>query len=113
MEGIVIRPGGGERIRKHRALSELPELEVIELHFGPDFDGVDLHRHADHADAFYVLAGEAEFTVDGEVVRAGPGTFVAAPVGTEHGFRVVGEDELVMLNFHAPNTGFIGRLRDD
>ena len=113
MEGIVIGPDGGERVRKHRILSELPELEVIELHFGPDFEGVDLHRHADHADAFYVLAGEAEFVVDGDVVHAGPGTFVAAPVGIEHGFRVAGEADLVMLNFHAPNTGFIGRLRGD
>jgi mannose-6-phosphate isomerase-like protein (cupin superfamily) len=111
MDGIVIAPDGGERVRRHRVLSELPELEVLELHFGPDFEGVDLHRHADHADAFYVLSGEAEFTVDGRVVRAGPGTFVAAPVGVEHGFRVVGDQDLVMLNIHGPNTGFGRRLR--
>jgi len=112
MDGIVRAAGEGERIRRHRVLSELPELEVIELRFGPDFEGVDPHRHPDHVDAFYVLEGEAEFFMDGELVRGGPGTFVAAPVGVEHGFRVAGDADLVMLNFHAPNTGFIGRVRD-
>jgi quercetin dioxygenase-like cupin family protein len=112
MDGIVIRPGEGERIRQHRVLAEVPELEAFELRFGPDFAGVDLHTHADHVDAFYVLEGEAEFTVDGEVIRAGPGTWVAAPRGVEHGFRVVGDRELVVLNVHGPNTGFGRRLRD-
>jgi mannose-6-phosphate isomerase-like protein (cupin superfamily) len=46
------------------------------------------------------------------VARAGPGTFVAAPRGVTHGFRNVGDGELRMLNFHAPNTGFAqGRRR--
>jgi mannose-6-phosphate isomerase-like protein (cupin superfamily) len=112
MEGIVIGPDGGERVRRHRVLAELPELEVFELTFAPDFEGVDPHSHADHVDSFYVLEGEAEFTMDGEVVRAGPGTWVAAPVGVVHGFRNVGPGDLRMLNVHAPNTGFGKRLRD-
>jgi quercetin dioxygenase-like cupin family protein len=84
---------------------------VIELRFGPDFEGVDPHSHDDHIDSFYVLAGEAEFLVGGEVFRAGPGTFVAAPIGVTHGFRNVGESELRMVNIHAPNVGFADRLR--
>jgi quercetin dioxygenase-like cupin family protein len=111
-DGIVLKPDEGDRVRKHRVLAELPELEVFELRFSPDFEGVDLHRHADHVDSFYVLEGEAEFTMDGQVVRAGPGTWVAAPVGVEHGFRVAGDSDLVMLNVHGPNTGFGKRLRD-
>jgi mannose-6-phosphate isomerase-like protein (cupin superfamily) len=111
MDGIVLQPGEGEPVRKHLVLAELPELEAFLLRFSPDFEGVDLHRHADHVDSFYVLEGEAEFTMDGETVRAGPGTFVAAPVGVEHGFRVVGDGDLVMLNVHGPNTGFGLRLR--
>ena len=115
MDGIVIEPGGGEQVprgpRYHRILAELPELEVIELRFGPDFEGVDPHTHSDHVDSFYVLEGEAEFVIEGEVVRAGPGTYVAAPIGVEHGFRNVGPGELRMLNVHGPNTGFAGRLR--
>jgi mannose-6-phosphate isomerase-like protein (cupin superfamily) len=114
--GIMIGPDGGERIRHvggrdHRVLLELPALEVFELRFTPDFEGVDPHTHEAHADCFYVLEGRAEFLVDGEPVEAGPGTFVAAPAGAVHGFRVVGNDELRLLNMQAPNSGFGGRLR--
>ena len=59
-----------------------------------------------------MLEGEAEFTVDGETFRAGPGSYVAAPIGVEHGFRNAGDGELRLLNVHAPNTGFAQRLRD-
>ncbi len=116
-DGIVLHSGDGERVprgpRHHRILAELPELEVIELRFGPDFEGVESHRHLDHVDSFYVIEGEAEFVVGDEVVRAGPGAYIAAPVGIAHGFRNVGAGELRMLNVHAPNTGFARRLRDE
>jgi hypothetical protein len=54
-DGIaVIGPEGGEHVprgeRHHRVLCELPEYEVIELWFGPDFEGVDPHTHSDHVD---------------------------------------------------------------
>ena len=115
VKGIVAGPGGGERVargaRHHRILAELPELEVIELSFGPKFEGVQPHAHADHVDSFYVLEGEAEFVVEGETFTAGPGTYVAAPVGVVHGFRNRGPGELRMLNIHGPNTGFAERLR--
>jgi len=115
-EGIALRPEEGERAvrgaRFHRILAELPELEAIELRFGPDFEGVAVHSHADHVDTFYVLEGEAEFVIGDEVVRAGPGTYVAAPVNVPHGFRNAGPGELRMLNVHAPSTGFVRRLRD-
>jgi mannose-6-phosphate isomerase-like protein (cupin superfamily) len=113
--GITHGADGGERVvraaRHHRILAELPELEAIELRFGPDFEGVDLHAHSDHVDSFYVLEGEAEFTFGGDVFRAGPGSYVAAPVGVPHGFRNAGDGELRLLNVHAPNVGFAQRLR--
>ena len=115
MSAIHLRPDEGEKVargrRHHRILAELPELEVIELRFGAEFEGVDPHSHADHVDSFYVLEGEAEFTVGDHVFRAGPGTYVAAPIGAVHGFRPIGDGELRMLNVHAPNTGFAERLR--
>jgi mannose-6-phosphate isomerase-like protein (cupin superfamily) len=117
MDGIAIGPDGGETLargpRSHRILAELPDLEVIELRFGPDFEGVDPHTHADQTDTFFVLGGEAEFTVGDETLRFGPGSYVAAPPGVVHGFRPVGDDELHLLNIHTPNTGFAARMRDD
>jgi quercetin dioxygenase-like cupin family protein len=115
MGAIAIEPDGGEltgREGRQRVLCELPALEVLELHFDPDFEGVELHTHPDHTDCFYVLAGEAEFTIDGATMRALPGGFVAAPSGVVHGFQNVGGSELVMLNIHAPGTGWIDRLRN-
>ena len=76
MDGILIGPDDGETVargpRNHRILAELPELEVVELQFGPDFEGVEPHSHADHVDSFYVLDGEAEFVIEDEVFRVGP-----------------------------------------
>jgi mannose-6-phosphate isomerase-like protein (cupin superfamily) len=115
MDGILVGPDGGEKVsrgpRDHRILAELSQLEVVELRFGPDFEGVEPHSHADQVDSFYVLEGEAEFVMGDETVRLGPGSYVAAPIGVVHGFRNVGDRELRMLNVHAPNTGFAGRLR--
>ena len=116
MDGIVIPPDA-QRVARgtgtFRVLAELDELEVIDMRFGPEFEGVDPHVHDNHVDSFYVLEGEAEFLVGDEVVRATPGTFVAAPAGLVHGFRSVGDIDLRILNVHAPNTGFARRFRDD
>ena len=112
---VALGPDGGEHVargpRHHRILCEQPDLEVVELGFGPDFEGVDVHTHDDHSDTFYVLEGTAEFTVAGETLTAGPGSYVAAPAGVPHGFRNPGPGDLRLLNIGVPNTGFIERMR--
>jgi quercetin dioxygenase-like cupin family protein len=111
-ETFFIWPSEGERVgeRGHRVLAELPQLETLELSFGPAFEGVAPHTHSDHADSFYVLEGEVEFFLDGAWHRAGPGTFLSVPPNIEHGFRPCGVT-FRMLNIHAPNVGFVDRLR--
>jgi len=47
------------------------------------------HVHGDEDEAFYLLDGEVELEVDGEVVVATPGTFAFAPRGKPHTFRVL------------------------
>ena len=115
MEGLVSGPDEGELLEgEHRRLRvkvSRPELDVLEFEIEPGFEGPGPHFHRQHVDSFYVLEGEVVFTVDGEEVRAGPGTFVAAPPGVVHGFQVVGDRELRMLNVHTPNTGFADRMR--
>ena len=107
---MILHPDEGEGIRQHRVLAELPELEAVELRFGPDFT-VEPHTHADHADAFWVLEGEVEFTYEDERHRAGPGTWFVAPLGTVHGFRTL--TDVRLLNIHAPTTGFVQGLREE
>jgi len=50
-----------------------------------------MHVQVDEDEAFYVLDGEVEFEVDGEVVRATPGTFAFVARGSAHTFRVLTE----------------------
>jgi quercetin dioxygenase-like cupin family protein len=95
----------------HLVLCDLPQLTAIRMTFGPGFEGVDPHTHPDHADAFYVLDGLVEFRVGDEPQVAGPGTFVAAPTGSVHGFRLAGPEPISLLNLHAPPGGFLERLR--
>ena len=84
---------------------------MLEFELDGDFEGPDLHTHDDHTDCFYVLEGEIQFTVEGETFTAGQGTFVAAPRGVEHRFGKPGAGRARLLNIHAPEVGFIERLR--
>lgn len=108
---IVSPAGGGERLARgdlaHYIKAQLPQLAAIEESFAPGWE-VEPHSHADHVDSFFVLEGEVEF-LD---VAAGPGTFVAAPPNTVHGFRILGDrPSTTLLNIHAPDTGFADRMR--
>jgi mannose-6-phosphate isomerase-like protein (cupin superfamily) len=111
-EPVFLPAGEGERIRQHRVLAELPDIESLELSFPADFEGVNPHTHPDRTDSFYVLEGEVEFFQHGEWQRAGPGTFVSNPPNVEHGFRPAGT-AIRLLNFHTPRVGFVDSLRKD
>jgi len=114
-EAVFTRPHDAETIEHeaslYRVLCDLPQLTAIDMTFTGEFEGVDPHTHTDHADAFYVLEGQVEFQVGDESHVAGPGTFVAAPPGSVHGFRHGGPEPIRFLNLHAPPGGFIDRLR--
>ena len=47
-----------------------------------------MHVQVDEDEAFYILDGEVEFEVDGQVVTATPGTFAFVARGAAHLFRV-------------------------
>jgi quercetin dioxygenase-like cupin family protein len=114
-DAVLTRPEDAETLRSavstHRVLCDLPQLTTIDMTFQPEFEGVDPHTHPDHVDAFYVLEGQAEFRVGDEPHVAGPGTFLAAPRNSVHGFRNADADPIRLLNLHTPPAGFIDRLR--
>ena len=109
-------PGEGERfeddVRIALIKGALPHLTVLEFTvFGEGYDGPDPHAHDDETDSFYVLEGEVELTLGEETFRGGPGTFVAAPPGVRHGFKVPSQPGPVrFLNIHAPG-GFEHDMR--
>lgn len=83
---------GGDTDRRYFLL----EAEV------PPGAGPPPHRHAREEEGFYVLDGAFEFEADGEVVRAGPGTFLNLPTGSLHRFRNVGDRPGRLLILCAP-----------
>lgn len=109
-------PGEGERFENDRRVAlikaALPDLTVLEFTIESDaYEGPDPHTHDDHTDSFYVLEGELDIAVEGETIRVGPGTFVAAPPGVLHGFKVpAGSGRVRFLNIHAPG-GFEHDMR--
>ena len=48
-----------------------------------------MHVQVDEDEAFYILDGEIEFEVEGQVVTATPGTFAFVARGAAHRFRVL------------------------
>jgi mannose-6-phosphate isomerase-like protein (cupin superfamily) len=115
-DAVLLAAGEGERLAGSNRVATIKvgreELCLIEFELEPGFGGPDPHLHNDHIDSFYVLEGEPEFLMDGETVRLGPGSFVAAPLGVEHAFSNPGPERARLLNVHAPSTGFHDRLRD-
>src|SRR3954470_23272273 len=100
---------GEDRVLRVKAAR--PELSLFEFEVGPGYEGPGTHLHKAHADSFYVLEGELEFTLDGETLRAGPGELVGAGRGVVHGFTSVGPGRARFLNVHAPG-GFEEYLRE-
>jgi quercetin dioxygenase-like cupin family protein len=48
-----------------------------------------MHVQVEEDEAFYILEGEVEFEVDGQIVVATPGTFAFVARGAAHAFRVL------------------------
>lgn len=88
------------------------ELCVTETWYASARAGAGPHFHREHADSFYVLEGELGLWANGGEARFGPGTFVAAPPGAEHGI-LRAESPTRFLNFHAPDDGFAAFIRGD
>lgn len=56
-----------------------------------------MHVQVDEEEAFYILEGEVEFEVDGEVVIATPGTYALVARGAAHLFRVKTETARMLV----------------
>ena len=109
---VVIGPGTGARVGNVEFLARTRDtarfnLAVITIQ--PGRSGPPPHVHAGEDDAFYMLEGELVFTVEGEELTAGPGTFVLVPPGVEHTFANRGDVVARFVNVHAP-AGFDRRI---
>jgi quercetin dioxygenase-like cupin family protein len=69
---------------------------VIESYWQPAFS-VPAHFHKRHAETFYVISGQVEWTVGGETHVLNAGDAVHIPQNTVHKVRVVGGKEMHSL----------------
>jgi len=60
------------------------------------------HRHVTCSEAFFVLAGEVTFWLDGSELAGGAGDFLLVPRGTRHTFGNQGAEPARLLVLHAP-----------
>ncbi|HEU6445752.1 MAG TPA: cupin domain-containing protein [Gaiellaceae bacterium] len=113
-EAEIVEAGGGERleasVRTITVRSAQPQLCFLEFEAREGFGPISPHRHGGSIDSFYVLEGELGLWANGAEARFGPGSFVAAPAGEEHGILRV-ETPVRFLNFHAPDDGFAAFIR--
>jgi mannose-6-phosphate isomerase-like protein (cupin superfamily) len=82
-------------------------LEVIE-YTGPIQPPPHLHKT--HDEAFYVLDGVFTFTLAGNSVEAGTGSFVYVPRGTVHGFTTSHDARALLITVPAGLEGFFDEL---
>src|SRR3954470_8553424 len=86
---VVVAPGEGHRIGNVEFLArtvDTPRFTFGIIDIAPGRE-VEAHVHDGEDDAFYILEGALTFFFGDEDAEAGPGTFVLAPAGIEHGFR--------------------------
>jgi mannose-6-phosphate isomerase-like protein (cupin superfamily) len=109
---IVVRPGEGKHVRNVEFLArseDTPRFNLAVVTIQPQRDGPETHAHAEEDDSFYMLEGELVFTVDGDEIVAGAGTFVLVPPGVPHTFSNRTDRVARFVNVHAP-AGFDRRL---
>lgn len=110
---VIVEPGKGHRVGNVEFLARSQDtpffnLGIVVLRPG---QGVEAHRHQGEDDSFLVLQGTLSVTLgeDRRHVEAGPGTFVLVPSGTEHAIVNAGDEDVRILNIHAPG-GFDRRI---
>jgi quercetin dioxygenase-like cupin family protein len=103
---VLERPGRRAAVQVAR-----DELVLMEFDMNPRTDGAGPHFHRRHVDSFYVLEGELEVTVAGEVVTARAGQLVHAAPEVVHSFRNASDGHVRFLNIHTPGERFDEYLR--
>lgn len=115
MEPKIVRPGEGHHVGNMEFLArtqDTPRFNLGLLTVPPHSEGPPPHIHETEDDSFYILEGELTFTVGAEEVVAQAGTFVLVPPGLEHTFANRGDEQVRLVNVHAP-AGFDLRLEAD
>lgn len=102
----VSQPGpynGGGRSTGHAFFENVPNPEIgfrkRVLHPGAAI-GYHLHDGSEPGlgdEVYYIVSGRGELTLDGKKQEVGPGTAILTRLGSSHGLRQQGNEDLVIL----------------
>lgn len=90
-EGTTYRVAGSPIVLKVRGAETGGRFEITESTLPPGYGSVPAHVHQETDHCFYVVEGELEVEIAGEVFRGGPGTCMFSPRGVSHTFANPGE----------------------
>src|SRR5215468_8275383 len=107
---LIMPPGGGERLTVRGSTLEFKAVAATtggafslhERYIPAGGRRPPAHVHPDRVEAFWVLDGDAEFELDGELTMAGAGSFVLVPGGVAHTFGATQATPARLLVFHSP-----------
>lgn len=111
-DGEVVLSDGRSRVRVlEDGRTTAHRLGIIEIVLGPRGEGPPQHRHAEHDEGFYVVAGTVRFTVGADTHDVGPGTLVMVPTGAPHTFANPTDEEAVIISTVTPDH-YVQYFRD-
>jgi quercetin dioxygenase-like cupin family protein len=107
---LIMPPGAGERLTVRGSTLEFKAVAATtggafslhERHIPAGSRRPPAHIHPDRNEAFWVLDGEAEFELDGELTTAAAGSFVLVPGGVAHTFGATATTATRLVVLHAP-----------
>ena len=103
-DGVVVVEGGpGEVVRELAGLGQgnAKRLSLAEVTILPGGQSRE-HYHHELEEAYYLLKGQAEMTLDEETCTIGPGDTIVIAPGARHKIVNTGETDLVMIVVCAP-----------
>ncbi len=90
MPAFVVPPGHGRAFipegKVKIEFGQSPDFAAFESDLPARWDGPPPHIHRAYDEAFYVLDGAVQYTLDGEPQTCSAGTLIFVPRGVAHGF---------------------------
>lgn len=109
-ESLPLGPGVTMRVLEDGSTTE-HRLGVAVSTLAPHTPGPPQHRHAQHDEGFYMVAGTLRFTIGEQDYDVGPGSFVMVPTGAPHSFANAGDETAVVLSTFTPDL-YVQYFRD-
>ncbi len=85
-----------------KGMSETDAFSFIEYRAAAGVPGPPMHVHHANEEAFYILDGQVDFTLNGITSRLEPGSFVLVPRDAAHTFANVGTGPARWVGVFAP-----------